>query len=1455
MATYSDSITRVDFGILSQVVIKTTSAATLNDPGSLKNDIPIEGGVYDAKLGTTSNQYDCKTCHLSKGDCRGHQGMIDLVYPVKNVIQIRIILAWLRVVCFECGNLLINSNRKRKLIAMAQDISGRNNKKDVKCVCCGALHPNVLRDQKVNTLMILKQLNYPDKAEQARYKVMYNYEIRDIFSRVPDTLIERFGTDPKSLIFTYLPISSTIIRPDTKIKSDEKYGTSESTSNIKHIIEINRKLENPEKIREILDKAPTSNGKGGYFTTKDTHLRDTIRRCVMLESEYVNGMIAGGNANKLVSRPSQANVENSYKEELSKKHGHIRRRMMGKRVHNTSRGVIVGDPTIAPDEFGFPLWSAKIHFVKTIVQNYNKDKLSAMFHSKVYPKIMTVKRGDSNPYARNPETGEFKLFSDLQIGDIVERQLIDGDMIYVNRQPTLHKPSMSGMRVRVIPGNVFRLNPVSCAPFNADFDGDQMNSIINATIEAAVECKMIGSIDNWLISEQTSNPIMGVFQDGIVGIFKLTRSDIKINRYTAMLLFGEVDINVRLTKDYYTGRELASILLQQFDINFVKTPAWYSRKEFEPYVKYDPSETKLVIEKGIIKQGVLDKKSVGQGVPGSIIHEVAMDSFANALKLIHQFQMLTDKFLSMRGITVSLNDMMVSDDAKKDLSAITQNIIADALANVEKLDNGKIIPPIGMSVMDAYEMEQMATLKLDDDFQEKVIEGLGKNINNNDLFQLVMCGSKGKLGNIIAMSSALGQQVMNGGRMMTNFGFKRSLPYFTRFDENPKSRGYVESAYMDGMQVDEFIFAAMTARFAIAQRALSTATVGTFSRQAIKSMESVTTDFNRFSRINKRVTQFLYGDDGFKVNELKQVKFNTVKLGDKLLKENYLMTDSIAKKIKEIYNKKLCEDEYAQLKKDRDEYRKVFMHLEKMHPSKAYLFKDELYMPVDIVIIRTNVLSDYPDRKTSKEPLSLMQSIALVNDYCDNVGKIYFNKNVKKEIIKTDIYNGSCTLLRMLIRSYLCSRELVRYHITIDILKEILKRVHAKLLKSLVSYGDSVGILAVHSVAQSVMQYILDSHHRTGFAGEEEIPFMKQVDNIMMAKEFDPKKKGHINNVVTYIGVPDKIKGNKSEVSRIANHIGSIKLSSLLSDKIQIFRTVKSKIIHPDYLSYNKIIDLYKKRSPLEFPKGLRNYVIVFSLDHNVLIEKYLETHRIAEHIMTEYPESFVICNDIGSDNVLLFVFTLDNKMQSQLDIKKWAIELESTIVRGTPYMVSAKAEEILRTGVDNDGNVTNEKQKEYIIKTYGINFPELLINPYIDQNSIYTTSITEIEKYFGIEAARRAIINEMRCTFEDIQTKHYTVFADAMTCTGKVTAIRNGAPKREPNNLLLHVSEAYIMRNLIKGSSGNVSNPLYGASAPLMMGQVPKIGTLYSDIYMDHDYINSSIENVDDVVDSLLDF
>jgi DNA-directed RNA polymerase III subunit RPC1 len=171
---------------------------------------------------------------------------------------------------------------------------------------------------------------------------------------------------------------------------------------------------------------------------------------------------------------------------LKGKQGRFRGNLSGKRVDFSGRTVISPDPNLAIDQVGVPVLVAKVMTYPERVNRYNLLKLRQYIINgpEKHPGANVIRlqsttsptssAGDSNAFHSTISlqyADREKVAMNLKIGDIVERHMMDDDLVLFNRQPSLHKMSIMAHRVKVFPWRTFRFNECACAPYNADFDG------------------------------------------------------------------------------------------------------------------------------------------------------------------------------------------------------------------------------------------------------------------------------------------------------------------------------------------------------------------------------------------------------------------------------------------------------------------------------------------------------------------------------------------------------------------------------------------------------------------------------------------------------------------------------------------------------------------------------------------------------------------------------------------------------------------------------------------------------------------------------------------------------------------------------------------------------------------------------------------------------------------------
>ena len=251
--------------------------------------------------------------------------------------------------------------------------------------------------------------------------------------------------------------------------------------------------------------------------------------------------------------------------------GRFRGNLSGKRVDFSARTVISPDPNLRVDQVGVPEHVAKIMTYPERVNRYNLQRLQALVVNgpDVHPganMIRTSQRTHTLMYGDRTKSA-----AALQIGDVVERHMVDDDIVLFNRQPSLHKMSIMAHRVKVMPWRTFRFNECACTPYNADFDGDEMNMHLPQTEEARAEASELMSITNNLITPRNGEPLVAATQDFLTGAYLLTRKNVFFSRSEFCRLISymsdgrdKVDIPtpaVVKPRALWTGKQVFSLLV------------------------------------------------------------------------------------------------------------------------------------------------------------------------------------------------------------------------------------------------------------------------------------------------------------------------------------------------------------------------------------------------------------------------------------------------------------------------------------------------------------------------------------------------------------------------------------------------------------------------------------------------------------------------------------------------------------------------------------------------------------------------------------------------------------------------------------------------------------------------------------------------------------------------------
>ncbi len=828
-------IKSITFGVLSPEMIKEMSAAKIVTPELYDLEgYPVDGGLMDTRLGVVDPGLVCKTDGLRLKDSLGHFGYITLARPVIHIKFAGVILDLLRVCCRECGRILIPNDKRDSLkeelarVEREEGFSGRraavkeavkNLRTIKKCPHCEAKQLKISLEKPTTFLENDKRIS--------------PIEVRTRLEKITDDDMMVFGMNPKYvrpewLVLTILAIPPVTMRPSITLESGER-SEDDLTHKLGDIVRINQRLfENinagaPEIIIEdlwdLLQYHVTT-----FFDNEVTQIPPARHR-------------SGQPLKTLTSR-------------IKSKEGRIRHNLAGKRTNFSARTVISPDPKIELNEVGIPLSVAMKLTVPERVNAWNIDYLKGFLERgpDEYPGSNYIVRPDGKKKKITDEVKE-QLLEELEPGFVIERHLMDGDIALFNRQPSLHKMSMMAHRIRVLPGKTFRLNPAVCAPYNADFDGDEMNLHIPQTEEARAEAEVLMQVQSQIISPGYGLSIIGCNQDAITGNYILTKF-MALTREKAIDLLAQIgvdDFHRLPKKDVVSGNEIFSVLLPE-DFDFIGEAR---------------DGTPVVIKQGVIKQGFMDKANLGEGASLMLRNIHKRYGQDRTLDILGKFYRLGTQSLLKYGFSFNYEDIVLSKKAQDAVKKVVDEAYKDVDKLITAYNEGTIDVLPGRSPAETLELRILERLNRARNEAGDIAKDDAP--DNGPVKIMTMSGARGNIINIAQMSACVGQQSFRGGRIDKGYK-KRTLSCFSKGDLKPAAHGFIKKGFRQGMKPWEFFFMAMTGRDSLMDTALRTPKSGYLYRRLANALQDLKVDYDGTVRdAGGQVVQFAYGEDGLAV--------------------------------------------------------------------------------------------------------------------------------------------------------------------------------------------------------------------------------------------------------------------------------------------------------------------------------------------------------------------------------------------------------------------------------------------------------------------------------------------------------------------------------------------------------------------------------------------------------------
>jgi DNA-directed RNA polymerase II subunit RPB1 len=976
-----------------------------------------------------------------------------------------------------------------------------------------------------------------------------------------------------------------------------------------------------------------------------------------------------------------------------------------------------------------------------------------------------------------------------------------------------------------------------------------MNLIFPRSSRTRNEIWELANPGQFFISYQSGNPALGQSHDSVIGLAELTSNGTSMDKFHAMKMFSQTKVRHNFSQygreRNFTGREIVSIFLRESGnhVNLVAKPSSYQEMHSK-FRRYDPTDIKVEIDRGEIKSGVLDKSTIGGDSPGGLYHIIHNQYGPEAaLEACFYMQQMANSYLFCRGFTIHMGDLVLKDSALAKIREIERGLIKNSMQITEQLNQGKIISPIGKTLNEYYEELQINALRHDDEIWRFILGSIDP--ENNNLYKSIITGTKGKLFNMKNTVCALGQVEINGERMRENFG-RRSLPYFTKDDSDPMSRGYVPDSYITGLSLPSMLFHSMESRYALINRALSTAVTGHYNRMAVKNLEAIIIDNRRRAMNGERVTQILYGADGADPRFVENVRV-PIAAAD-LTTETFERDFHTRAAGKQKSLQEALDAEFEQLQRDREFYIRLFLTLE---TSSGQPYTDRVSSPINPHRIIEDTLYNLGLKSDDsvERNLDLAEAVAKIRQLCDEIPYCLLNQIQRERRAPIPEYlRENCTMICIVIRSYLNTATLLKRGVTDEVLSIVIKKIELAYHQSLISYGKNIGIITSQCISEPMTQMVLNSHHFAGAGGVKRRGLFR-IKEVLTAT---PTYKMRAPTMT--LQVLPRFRNNKIKVQEIANHIEMLPLRQFVSGW-QVFFEKFGEPEHPNFITESKFIRNFAKYHIHNAPPGdLTRWCIRLALDKIKLIEKQMKIETIYHRVRQEFPFTYVVYSSDNAENNIMRIYLRNSFSKKGVittqQVAELVEELQNLGVRGVDGVKAAYVVEGGNHVVQANGSV--KKEPAYYIATSGTNLERILENPYIDPDTVQSDSIAEMYQLFGIGAARNKIISELKGQISGSSHRHYTIYADEMTSSGVVTSIdRYGSAKRSAS-VLLRISDASPIAVIEESAVNSFSDDLTGVSPSIMVGKNPRVGDLYNRFKLDEEMTAKNSSNIDSAVSAI---
>jgi len=1456
----------IQFSIFSPEEIEKYSVVEVTNKETYVGIKPKIGGLFDPRMGVSEPGMICPTDGMNYINSPGYFGHVKLCKPIFYIQYLNMVIDILKCVCNKCGKLLISkktyqsltkypaAKRWQKVLELCKNPQLKRCG-DETDNGCGCMRATKIKQEGFATIVA----EWINQTESYTLKITPEMAI-NILKKISDEDVNFMGfsniwSRPEWMICKTFAVPPPAVRPSVKHDAQQR-----SEDDLTHIIINIIKINN--KIKQLTESGEQDNQK---------NIDDWIQVLQYYIATMVDNNISG--ASPVTQRSGRA--LKSISERHKGKQGRVRGNLMGKRVDFSARSVITPDPELSISELGVPMKIAKNITKPVKVQNFNYKYLSYLVKNgpHKYPGAKLIEK----PNGITISLGYIDRDNvKIEIGDIVHRHMLDGDVVLFNRQPTLHRMSMMAHIVKVMPvGDTFRMNVADTKPYNADFDGDEMNMHMPQNDEAECELRYLANVPNHIISPGNNKPIVGIFQDSMVGSFLYTRENISFTKKQAMNLLVKTNCFNACNlfddeKEKYSSFEVLSEIIPNISLKY-KTDLFTDNESVET------SNRVLEINDGKIVRGQHDKGVFGSSSKG-IIHRIRKDFGSEACKdYIDNLQAIITEYMKTTGFSVGISDLIADEETKQKINSIIQEKKTEVSNLIDQVHIGLFENKTGKSNLEEFETQVNNILnKASNDAGKAGIRSLDK---ENRFVSIVTSGSKGNELNISQMISCLGQQNVDGKRIPYGYT-NRTLPHFKQFDDTPKARGFVESSFISGLSPDELFFHAMGGRVGLIDIAVKTSTTGYIQRRLIKGMEDIQVMYDNTIRNNKnKVIQFSYGRTNWDKTMIESMQFQLVDNKTIDIYKNYSyefmneFQDTKIKQSRKNTHLKLIYDSKA-LSKFKEQKEKL---KEKCLTDIKYLLgkrdemvinvynnedENKIYLPVHFTNIIERVKNHFQITTHSLSNITPLEAYKIIERKYD----------VLKQTFKP------CEKFKIAYTYYMNPYNLIhnhKYHKdAIVFLCESIINIYKQ---SLVNPGEMVGMVGAQSIGEPTTQMTLNTFHFAGISSKSNVT--RGVPRIEELLTLTKKPKNP--SLTIYLDQETSMDANASY--NIASKIEHTRLINIVN-KAEIYyepQEFESLIDEDDKLmkEYVEFSDIIRKCYDEEEEDGedgdeeldeTNNWIIRLELNGTQMFDMNITNEDVHYILKTECPALQGTSNNIkcfytdynDSDKIVFRIrVNIDSKRGSKNKdifteedyihyVKTYMDKiLNELVIRGTKNIEKVNLRKINNYKIMNHETGDFDKKEVYVLDTIGTNLSDILKLDYIDKNKTFSNDIIEMKNILGIEAARRCLFNEILEVMEFDSTyinhHHIHLLCDRMTCNHKMVSIfRHGINKDDIGPIAKASFEETTEMFLQAARHGELDN-MRGVSANVMCGQEGYYGTSSFQIHIDNDLLKKNNEEL----------